>query len=274
MDFFHLFVIFIATMIAGAINAVAGGGTVFSFSAMVWAGLPTVVANATNATALVPGSIGSVIAYWRDLVPQWRRMLVLLIPTISGSLLGAFTVANTSESIFRRVVPFLILFAISVFAARNFFTNFSKRAVAAAAANVAANAKANAGAKAESISTGGYALGIFLQFIISFYGGYFGAGIGILMLTSLSVIGMSDIHRMNALKTLLATAINGTAMIFFISAGKVDWQVVPVAAVGALIGGYLLARLAKKVDQQTIRIGVIVAGLIVSAWMFVRLYLS
>ncbi len=259
MDPFQLAVIFLAAMLAGAINAIAGGGTVFSFTAMAWAGLPLVPANATNATALVPGSFGSAVAYRHHLGGLRGTLILLLIPTITGSLLGAFVVANTPESIFRRVVPFLILFATLIFASRNFLTRLARRRSGIVKTDV------------EAISPLGYAAGMVLQFIISFYGGYFGAGIGILMLTSLSIMGLVDIHRMNLLKTILAVFINGTAAVFFIFDGKVIWPVALVAAVGALIGGYGLARLARRINQDTLRWSVVVAGLVVSAWLYWRL---
>ena len=127
MDPIRLIVIFVAAIVAGAVNSIAGGGTVFSFTALAWAGLPLINANATNATALVPGSLGGAIALRRELIPQWRSLVILLIPTITGSLLGAFTVANTSETIFRSVVPFLVLFATLVFAGRNRIMRLAKR---------------------------------------------------------------------------------------------------------------------------------------------------
>lgn len=260
MDFLQLLVIFVSFMLAGGINAIAGGGTVFSFTGLLWAGLPTVMANATNATALVPGSIGSLVAYRRDLRPVWRTFVVLLIPTIAGSLLGALVVVNTAESTFRQIVPFLVLFAVLVFAGRNFITRLGKQAQAAVTHG-----------NRHHVSRVGYVVGIALQFLISFYGGFFGAGIGILMLTSFSVMGMRDVHRMNALKVALAAFINGTAAISFLIGGKVNIPIAILGAVGATVGGYALARLAKRVNQNTLRAGIVVAGLVVVGWMFYRL---
>lgn len=261
MDLLTQAVVFVAFVIASSINAIAGGGTVFSFTALAWAGLPLIPANATNATALVPGSLGSAFAFRRDLVSQWRIFFLLLIPTITGSLLGAFVVTNTSEAIFRRIVPFLVLFATLVFAGRNRITRLAIRKPASAEA---------LGVE-ERITPLSLALGGVLQFIIALYGGYFGAGIGILMLTSMSVMGMTNIHRMNALKNPLAIAINGTASLFFILSGRVLWSVVWWAAIGSLVGGYVVARLARRMDQDVIRAIVVVAGLVVSVWLFVRL---
>jgi len=263
MELFKLLIVFLAAMVAGAVNSVAGGGTVFNFTGLVWYGLPTVNANATNATSLIPGSLGAAMAMRHELKAQWRELIILLIPTMLGSLIGAFVVANTSESIFRRVVPFLILFATLIFASRNAITRWVQ--------NRSGSTPAHA---SETISPAGYTLGVALQFMISLYGGYFGAGIGILMLTSLSVMGMSHIHKMNALKNTLAVAINSTAAVFFTLSGKVAWPIALLAAVGALIGGYGLGSYAKRIDQNTLRWGVVAAGVIVSAYMFVRLYLA
>jgi uncharacterized membrane protein YfcA len=251
-------VVFVATVAAGAVNAVAGGGTVISFPALVWAGLPLVPANATNATALVPGSVGGVVAFRRELRAHWRTFVVLLIPTVLGSLLGAKVVASTPEDIFRRVVPFLILFATIVFAARNIFVRMTTRTVSPVA-------------RSEQITAGGFVLGCVLQFIISFYGGYFGAGIGILMLTSLSVIGMHDVINMNAVKNALAICINGTASIFFMLDGKVVWDAALVGAVGSIIGGYILASYARRIDQRTLRFAIVAAGIVASGYLFYRL---
>ena len=260
MDIFKLVVVALAATTAGAVNSVAGGGTVFNFTGLVWYGLPTVNANATNATSLIPGSLGGALALRHELKTQWRTFVILIIPTVAGSLLGAFTVVNTAESIFRQVVPFLILFATIIFAARSRITRWARR-------------KESAGDPAgETFSALSYGLGMCLQFIISFYGGYFGAGIGILMLTSLSVMGMTHIHKMNAIKNMLAVAINGTAMVFFIIGGKIVWPIALFAAAFALMGGYGLGRYAKRINQEHLRWGVVVAGLVVTIWMFVRLY--
>jgi hypothetical protein len=258
MDWTRYAVVFVAAMIAGAVNSVAGGGTVFNFSALVWAGLPLIQANATNATSLIPGSIGGAAALFAELKAQRRTFIILLIPTILGSLLGAFTVRNTSESIFRAVVPFLILFATLIFAARNAITQWVKK-------------RQTTIPEDRGVSPLGYVAGVALQFVISFYGGYFGAGIGILMLTSLSAIGMTHIHKMNAIKNALAVGINGTAAIFFILGGNVAWSFAIVAAIGALIGGYGLGSYAKRIDQNVLRWAVVVAGIVVSIWMFARL---
>jgi hypothetical protein len=259
-DLSRYLVIFIGFIVAGGINAVAGGGTVFSFTGLLWGGLPAITANATNAAALVPASITSAIAYRDDLKKELRPLFVLLIPTILGSLLGAVAVLITPEEAFRRIVPFLVLFAVLIFAGRNFVSRIGKR-------------KTQDATRTDTISSTNYVLGCILQFLISFYGGFFGAGIGILMLTSFNVMGMRDVHRMNAIKTTLAAFINGTAAVRFLMDGKIDLPIALLGAVGSAIGGYVLAKLAKRIPQQTLRIVIVCAGLVVSAWMFWRFWL-
>ena len=256
-DLSRYLVIFIGFVVAGGINAVAGGGTVFSFSGLLAGGLSSIVANATNAAALVPASVASTIAYRDDLKKSLRPLAILLIPTVLGSLLGANAVLITSEQTFRRIVPFLVLFAVLVFAGRNFVSKIGRRID-----------KDNGG-----ISVNSYVLGCVLQFVISAYGGFFGAGIGILMLTSFNVMGMRDVHRMNAIKTALATFINGTAAVRFFLDGKIDIPVAVLGAVASAIGGYAIALIAKRIPQQTLRVVIVCAGLVVSAWMFWRFWL-
>jgi uncharacterized membrane protein YfcA len=253
-------VVAVSAMVAGAVNSVAGGGTVFNFSGLVWFGLPTVEANATNATSLIPGSFGGAVAMWPELKPQWRTFIILAIPTVLGSLIGARTVVNSPEAVFRRVVPFLVLFATLVFALSNHITRWVRRKAAEQAD--------------DRPGFWNYAVGVVVQLVISIYGGYFGAGIGILMLTSLSLMGMTNLLRMNAIKNMLAVTINGTAMIYFIRSGAVVWPVALFAAVFALIGGYGLGRYARRIDQNILRWGVVIAGIVVSIWMFARLYLA
>ena len=261
-DLPRLLIIFIGFIVAGGINAVAGGGTVFSFSGLVGGGLSSIVANATNAAALVPASVASTIAYREDLKKVLRPLFILLIPTILGSLVGASAVLITSEQTFRRLVPFLVLFAVLVFAGRNFVSRIGKR-----------KAQDTTQTDSNNISSMGYVLGCALQFVIAAYGGFFGAGIGILMLTSFNVMGMRDVHRMNAIKTTLATFINGTAAVRFFIDGKIDLPIALLGAVGSAIGGYAIARIAKRIPQQTLRVVIVCAGLIVSAWMFWRFWL-
>lgn len=259
MDPLHVIVPFIACFVAGGVNALAGGGTVISYPGFLSTGLNSITANATNAAALVPGSVGSAVAYRDDLRENARTFLILLVPTIIGSLVGAFVVARSSDEVFRRVVPFLVLGATLLFAFRQQFNGLLKDLAGAAA-----------GGHDGAITPGGYAVGGALQFMIALYGGYFGAGIGILMLSSLSIIGMKDMHKMNSIKAALAAFINGTAVVFFTLDGKINWPFALIGAAGALLGGYVLARYAKRIPQRAIRAFVVAFGCVAAAWLFLR----
>jgi len=246
-------VLFVAATIAGAINSVAGGGTLISFPSLVAFGIPSIAANATNTAALWPGSLSSAIAYSKDTKIYRDLLLPLVIPSIIGGLLGALALVVTPPQLFDEIVPFLVLFATLLFAFRDVITRFFKL---------------NDGD--EGVTALGRVWGFLFQLLVAMYGGYFGAGIGILMLASLSVMGLRDIHRMNGLKTILATMINVIAFVFFALKGLVVWNLAVLMAIGAIIGGYAGARLAKRVDQRYIRAFVIVVGLAVSVWLFVK----
>src|ERR1700759_4290167 len=197
---------------AGAINSVAGGGTLVSFPALVWLGLPSVAANATSTVDIWPGTLGGVWGYREELRQSDRRMLSLTIPSLVGGALGAVLLQHTSPGFFDKLVPFLIAFATILFMLQDRIQGFRWL-------------------------NRGLALAMTFQFLVALYGGFFGAGIGILMLAALSVLGMSDIHKMNALKNFFALCINGIAAFYFVWAKMVDWPYVGVMAVGAIAGG-------------------------------------
>lgn len=245
--------LFLAAALAGALNAVAGGGSLISFPALVAFGQPPILANATNTAALWPGTLSSAVAYSRDTKIYRDLLLTLLIPSAIGGFLGALALVSTPPELFNAIVPFLVLLATLLFAFRDPFTRWLRL-----------------GNNEEEVGTMGRVWGFMFQLFVATYGGYFGAGIGILMLGSLSVMGLRDIHRMNGLKTILGTLINVIAFTFFAINGLVVWRLAPVMAVGAIIGGYAGARAAKRVDPHYIRIFVIFVGLFVSVWLFLR----
>jgi uncharacterized protein len=247
--------LFLAGVIAGAINSVAGGGTLVSFPALIaLGGISPIVANATNTAAVCPGSLSSAIAYRHDL-PQGHGILpTLLLPSLLGGLLGAWVLAITPNWLFARIVPFLVLFATVLFGARDQFSRWL---------NLSNHGE-------EHLTTMSKTWGFCFQLFVAAYGGYFGAGIGILMLASLGVMGFRDIHRMNAVKTILGGLINGTALIYFIIKKLVHWPLALLMAAGAVLGGYAGARLAKRVNQRYLRMFIIAVGLVVSFWLFVR----
>lgn len=245
--------LFFAAAIAGAINSVAGGGSLISFPSLLAFGVPPIPANATNTAAMWPGSLSSALAYRKDTELYRDLMLPLVIPSILGGLLGAVVLVITPPELFDKIVPFLVLFATLLFACRDLFTRWFKLGVGE-----------------ERVGALGRVWGFLFQLFVATYGGYFGAGIGILMLGSLSVMGLRDIHRMNGLKTILGTLINVIAFFFFAIKGLVVWQLAILMALGAITGGYVGARTAKRVDQRYIRGFVIAVGLVVSAWLFLK----
>lgn len=245
--------LFFAAMVAGAINSVAGGGSLISFPALIAFGVPPIPANATNTAAMWPGSLSSAVAYRRDTALYRNLLITLVVPSVVGGLLGAVVLVITPPELFDRIVPFLVLFATLLFAFREPFTRLFKL-----------------GDGTENVGTLGRIWGFLFQLFVATYGGYFGAGIGILMLGSLSVMGLRDIHRMNGLKTILGTLINVLAFVFFALKGLVVWDLGILMAIGAIIGGYIGARTAKRVDQRYIRAFVIVVGLSVSVWLLVK----
>lgn len=245
--------LFIAALIAGVINSVAGGGSLISFPALVAFGVPAIPANATNTAALWPGTLSSAFAYSRDTKLYRDLILPLIIPSALGGLLGAFVLVITPPEWFDLIVPFLVLFATLLFAFRDQFNQWF-----------------DLGGSEESVSALGRVWGFLFQLFVATYGGYFGAGIGILMLGSLSVMGLRDIHRMNGLKTILGTMINVIAFCFFALKNLVVWDWALWMTLGAILGGYIGARTAKRVDQRYIRAFVIGVGLVVSVWLFVK----
>lgn len=246
--------LFLAAMLAGAVNSVAGGGSLISFPALVAFGQPAILANATNTAALWPGTLSSALAYRRDTEMHRDLLLTLLLPSVLGGLLGAFVLVITPPRLFDRVVPFLVLFATLLFAARDTVAHLTGR---------------HAG-EDEHVTGAARVGGFLFQLFVATYGGYFGAGIGILMLGSLSLMGLRDLHRMNGLKTLLGTLINVIAFVFFALKGLVVWRLAALMAAGAIAGGWIGARTARRVDQRWLRLGVIALGLAVSAWLFLK----
>jgi uncharacterized membrane protein YfcA len=238
----HQLIVFAAACVAGAINAVAGGGTLVTFPALVWLGVPSITANATNTVSLWPGSLGSVWGYRRELRGVDRSVFLLIVPSILGGLGGAVLLAVTPTETFDRLVPLLILFATGLFMAQN---------VIQRRFNLAGAHRSRSPWRSWTM---------LFQFLVAIYGGYFGAGIGILMLAALTLMGHTDIHRMNGVKNLLAAAINGTAAIYFAFNTPVLWADVLVMAVGSIAGGIGGAGIARRIGRENVRRLVIAIG--------------
>jgi uncharacterized membrane protein YfcA len=229
-------IIFGAAFVAGAINSIAGGGTLISFPALVWLGRNPILANATNAAALWPGSFAGMVGFRKDLATLPRWLLWLTIPSLLGGAAGAILLLHTSTRTFERLVPWLILGATLLLAFQEMITRRVRLS-----SNIA--------------------FVFILQFIVSIYGGYFGAGMGILMLAALGFIGLTDLHQMNGLKNLLAICINGVAAVYFAVSGAVIWPDAILMAVAAVLGGFAGAKLAKRLGRKFVRTAVVVIGL-------------
>ena len=245
--------LFLAGLAAGAINSVAGGGTLVSFPSLVASGQTEIVSNATNTMAMWPGSLSSALGYRKDTLVQRKLLLTLLVPSLTGGLLGAVILVVTPADTFKHVVPFLVLFATLLFASQDILPKKFHRD------------------PTQQVTTLGRTCGFVFQLFVATYGGYFGAGVGILMLGSFAIMGLRDIHEMNAIKTTLATIINGTAFILFALKGLIDWPSALLMSVGTIIGGYTGARLAKRANPRLLRLLVVTVGLLVSAWFFARI---
>ncbi|HKR63343.1 MAG TPA: TSUP family transporter [Thermoanaerobaculia bacterium] len=246
-------VIFTAAVIAGAINSIAGGGTLISFPALVWMGRDPILANATNAVALWPGSLAAAYGYRQELSTIRRWLLLLVIPSFLGGALGAWILLRTPSSVFERIVPFLILGATLLLAGQEMITK-----------------RLGILARAHEYPTPGWVAFVFaFQFLVGLYGGYFGAGMGILMLAALGLIGLTDLHQMNGLKNILAVCINGIAAVYFALAGAVIWRDVVIMTIGSVAGGLLGARAARRLGRTFVRRAVVVIGLVMTIALLV-----
>lgn len=236
-------VLCLSALLAGVLNSIAGGGTLFTFSALLTVVDP-VTANATSTVALVPGSLGAAWGYRREMALSSRWTRLLIGPSLVGGVVGSLLVVELDESYFSALIPWLLLTAALLFLAQPGFAKL-------------------AGIGKEHTPPTAWTLAgvVMFQFLVAVYGGYFGAGIGILMLSALGLMGFADIHRMNALKTLLGACINGVSVVVFVAEQKVEWRYALSMTVAAIIGGYLGARIARRLDGNVVRWVVVLIGL-------------
>jgi uncharacterized membrane protein YfcA len=252
--------LYLAAVLAGSVNAVAGGGTLLSFPAAIAWGLPSTIANATNAVALSPGSLASAWAYRRELAAEWRLALALAGPALVGGYLGALILRHTSQRTFDVLVPWLVLSATLLILLQGMSR---QRAGAHAAAE--ATRPAATGARGPRLAA---VMGC--QLAVGIYGGYFGAAMGIVMLAFLAIVLPDDIQRRNALKNFLAVLINGTASIYFIASGLVNRRAALLMMAGAISGGFVGGRLARRASARLVRGIVVTIGLALSALLAYR----
>ena len=248
-----------SAFIAGVMNSVAGGGTLLTFPALAAHVLPA-VANGTSTVALLPGSFAGALGYRKELWECRRFVFRMIVPSIAGGFLGAWLVGKDQDA-FATLVPWLILTAAVLFVVQAPLSKWVKK-------------RAAEGAQHDHHEPGLFlqALVIGFQFLVAVYGGYFGAGIGILMLSALGFMGVGDIHRMNAVKTFLAAAINTAGAVVFVRDGLVNWNYAWPMVVSAILGGYVGARVARRLPASYVRYAVIVIGFGLAAYFFVKKY--
>lgn len=238
--------LFVAGYLSGVVNAVAGGGTFLTFGALTLAGLPPISANATSSIAQFPGYITSTLAYWREMRSLRRSALLLALLSALGSLAGALVLLALDNPSFKALVPWLLLAATALFAAGPRLKP-----------------------KHTSTVTGPVGGGI-IQFVASIYGGFFGAGMGIMMLATLALSQGGDYHRLNALKNLLSIVIAAVAIVVFVSGGVVGWLAAIVMIPGVALGGWSGVWFARRVPQPVVRGLVVAVGLFLTVYYFVK----
>jgi uncharacterized membrane protein YfcA len=252
--------VFLASVLGGGVNAIAGGGTLLTFPALVGLGVPALTANATSTVALWPGSLSSMWGYRAELRGARGWVVRLTLPSLAGGALGAWLLLRTPPDRFERIVPFLVLGATLLFQAQGPIMRRLARRRGASPDPV--HPVEGDPPPAPWLLAGQFAIGV--------YGGYFGAGIGILMLAGLGLMGFTNIHRMNGLKNWGATCMNAVAAAIFALSGIVNWPVALAMAAGGLLGGYAGARMAQRVGQQRVRRAILFIGLASFLFLLVR----
>ncbi|MGN6486533.1 MAG: sulfite exporter TauE/SafE family protein [Devosia sp.] len=248
----------VAGLIAGALNTLAGGGSFVAFPALLAAGVPPVIANASNTYAALPGYVSGAVGFWSDIKKHRSRLLPYTVVSLLFGYVGAELLLHISNEAFNRIVPWLMLFSVLLFA----FGNQINRAVAARAGN-------GRGAKL----TGAVLLFVLLA-ALCVYGGFFNAGLGILLLAFLALAGMTDIHAMNGLKLWISSIVAAIAVIRFAISGSIDWYHGSITLAGVVVGAYVAARLAHRVPTPVLRALVLVYASALTLWFFYAAYFA
>ena len=247
-------------------NAIAGGGTLLTFPALIGLGIPAIVANATSTVALWPAALGSMVGYRRELAGARRWALAFALPSLIGGLVGALLLVRTPPERFAELVPWLILGATAFFIAQGPMLGAMRRHLARG--GTPAEIPATSDDSEVTRSYPPFAILVF-QFVVAIYGGYFGAGVGILMLAALGLMGLKNIHWMNGLKNWGGLCMNAIAALTFAKGHLVNWPVALCMAVGATAGGYGGSRLAQRVGQRAVRLAIIGIGFVSGLWLLV-----
>lgn len=248
-----LVILLLAGFAGGALNSLAGGGSFIVFPALLLAGVPPISANATNTFAALPGYVSGAAGYWRDVAGQKKRLLIYAGIALVGGYIGAEVLLMTSDEQFSALVPWLMAFAVTAFA----FGGMLNRWLAS-----------RTGGHTRLRIAGLGLLGVLLL-AICIYGGFFNAGLGIILLAYLALSGLTNVHQMNGLKLVISSSVSVIAVARFALNGSIDWGAGLIAVAGVVTGGYLAARLAHRIPAQAIRAFVIVYGVGLTAWFFV-----
>lgn len=257
MSVFDILLVAASAFLAGNLNAIAGGGSFFSFPALLAVGLPPVTANASNAVALWPASLSSAFAYRREARRSGRHALALMLAALTGGAAGGLLLLATSNAAFARLIPWLLLLATALFA----FSAEVNRLVRWCRVRLG------------GVASGGVQRGpgwLLLQLAVAIYGGFFGAGLGILTLASLSIQGYEDMQELNALKNLTSAVNYSIAALTFIVAGAISWPHTLVALLAATLGGLTGAGIARRIPAQWLRRCVVAVGSLLTVIYFVR----
>jgi len=249
----------LGAFLAGGMNAVAGGGTFFSFPALLGAGLPPIMANATNTVGLCPASLISAWAYRREVLRHGRWAALLMVLSFVGGICGGLLLLATTNEAFARLIPWLLLIATTLFAFSSQVSRLIKAIKGRLGGNIGEHKPGSPG-------------GALFQFIVAVYGGFFGAGMGILTIAALSIQGFDDIQEVNALKNLTSGINYFVTSATFIIAGAISWPFVAVMLVAAMAGGYAGATLARRLPAMWLRRLVVAVGTVLSAVYFVKIY--
>jgi uncharacterized membrane protein YfcA len=245
-------VVLVAAVAGGFVNSIAGGGSLLTFPTLVWVGVSPVAASATNTVGLWPGSFGGLVGFRRHL-PERAVILLLAVPSLIGGIVGAVLLLRTPQNVFEGLAPLLVLTATVLLAVQE---PLSKRI--------------SRGSLVGERTAGFTAAAVVFQLLVGVYGGFFGAGIGIMMLAALAILGLSDIHQMNGLKNLLAIAINGVAAVYFAAQGAVLWTDAALMAVGSVAGGLGGAVFAHRLGRRAVRQAVIAIGVFASGSLLLK----
>ncbi len=254
----ELLFLFAAGLLGGVINSIAGGGSFITFPALLFVGVPPISANATNTFAACAGYLSGTYAFREELAAHRRELPLLILISLVGGVLGAWLLLQTPEALFREAIPWLLLFATVLFVYGGQINGVLKRFTGVH----------------QHVSLLGQGLLLLVLLGVSTYGGFFNAGLGIIILSYLALAGYRDIHAMNGIKLLVSTVVSLVAIVLFVLDGVIVWYEGSVVLLGTLVGGYMAAHLSRRLSQEWVRKMVIVASCAITVYFFINLYVG